>query len=89
MQHGSDVESIEDVDQPGDVILVRVRQNEQVDATGEEREVGAQPAEGELRVRPAVDQHRRTARSLDEDRVALADIEHGQVHPPVRAATPR
>ena len=85
MQHGSDVEAIEDVNQPGDVILVRVRQDEQVDATREEGEVGAQPPEGELRVRPTVDQHRGAARSLDEDRVALADVEHGQVQTSVRA----
>ena len=85
----SDPESIEDVDQPGDVVLVRVAQHEQVDAPREERQVRADAAQRELRVRTAVDQHRRAVRRLDEDRVALADVEHGQVEAPVRARRDR
>jgi hypothetical protein len=83
VQHGGDVEPMEDVQQAGDVVLVRVSQDEQVDPTFEERKVGAQPAQREVRVRPAVDQHRGAGRGLDEDRVALPDVEHGHVQTPI------
>ena len=54
-------------------------QDQQVDAAGEEGQVGAEAAERELRVRPAVDEHGGAARRLDQDRVALADVEHRDV----------
>jgi hypothetical protein len=85
VEHGSDVESGENVDQPGDMVLVRVGQDEQVDPAREEGKVGAETAEGQLRVRPAIDQHRCARRGLDQDRVALSDVQHGQMEVPVRS----
>ena len=76
MEHRADPEAVEHVDEPGDVVLVRVAEHEQVDAAGEERQVRADPAQRELGIRAAVDEHRRAARRLDQDRVALADVEH-------------
>jgi hypothetical protein len=61
------------------VVLVRMRQHQQVDASHEERQVRADAAQRQLRIRPAVDEHRRSARRLDQDGVALADIERGDV----------
>ena len=46
-------------------------------------QVGAEAPQRELRVGPAVDQHGRAARRLDQDRVALADVEHGEVQPAI------
>ena len=84
MEYGADMESVQHLDQSRDVVLVRMAQNEQVDAAREEREVGPQPSERQLRIRATVDQHRRARGGLQEDRVALADVEGRQVETPVR-----
>ncbi len=72
-------EAPERVDQTGHMILVRMAQDQKVDAAREERQIGTQPAEGQLGIRAAVDEHRRPCGRLDQDRVALPDVEHGQV----------
>jgi hypothetical protein len=84
VEDGPDPESRQDLDQPGDVILVRMAQHEQVDAAREEREIGAQPAEGELGVRTTIDEHGGAVRRLDQDRVTLTDVQHGDVQEAVR-----
>ena len=85
VEHRPDPEPVQDVDQSGDVVLVRVADHEQVDAPREEGQVRTNPAQRQLRFRTAVDQHRPAVWRLDEDRVALADIEHRQVEEPVWA----
>ena len=85
VKHGADVKPVEDLHQAGDMVLVWMAQDEKVDAAREKRKVRAKATEGQLRVRTAVDQHGRTGRGLDQDRVALADIERSHVQPSVRA----
>jgi hypothetical protein len=79
VQDGSHPESLEDFHQSGDVVLVRVAEEQDVDLAREEGKVCAQAAQGQLGIRPAVDQHRGSARRLEEDGVALADVEHGHM----------
>jgi hypothetical protein len=76
--------SVEHVDEPGHVVLVGVAHDEDVDATGEERSIGPDAPQRQLGIRPAVDEHRCSVRRLDEDRVALPDVENGQVELTVR-----
>ncbi len=83
VQHGPDAEPLDHIHQPRDVVLVRVADDHEVDAPLEERQVRPEPAQRELRIRPAVDQRSGAARRLDEDRVSLSDVQHGEVQPPV------
>ena len=83
LEDGADAEAVEHVDQSGDVILVRMGQHQQVDASREERQVRADAAKGQLRIRATVDQHGGAAGCLDQDGVALSDVERGEVQPPV------
>jgi hypothetical protein len=85
VEEGTNAESFEHADQAGDVILVRVAEHQNVDPMGVERQVRAQATQGQLRIGTAVDEHRGAGGRLDQDRVALADVEHGQVQPSVRA----
>jgi hypothetical protein len=86
MQDRSNAEPIEGVDEAGHVILVRMAEREDVDPSRPERQIGAQAAKGELRVRTAIHQHRRAGRCLEQDGVALADVEHRHVKATVRTA---
>jgi hypothetical protein len=74
-----DAEAVEHVDEARDVVLVRVREHQQIDMAHEERQVCADAAEGQFGVWTAVDQHRCAARRFDQDRVALADVERGDM----------
>ena len=78
------LEALEDLHQPGHVVLVGMAENEEIDASCEEGEVRAQPAEGQLGIRAAVHEHGGAAGCLDEDGVALPDVQHGHVEQPVR-----
>ena len=53
----ADLETRHHLDQAGNVVLVRVREEHQVDPALEEREVRAQAAKGDVRVGAAVDEH--------------------------------
>ena len=83
VQDCADAEALENLQQAGDVVLVWMAQDEQVDASREEGQVRAQPPQRELRVRAAIHKHGCAARSLDQNGVALADIEHGHVQPAI------
>jgi len=74
VEQPANLEAVEDVDEPGDVVLVGMAEDQEVDAPRPERQVGAEPPERELRVRPPVDQHGGAGRGLDQDRIALADV---------------
>jgi len=62
--------------EPGDVVLVRVRQDHQVEAPIPRWEALVECLEQSVGIRPAVDDHSSAAIALDEDRVALPDVEH-------------
>jgi len=85
VQDCADAEALDHLQQAGDVVLVRMAEHEQVDATREERQVRAQAPQGELGIRTAVHQHGGARRSLDDDGVALADVEHRHVQPAIGA----
>ena len=69
--------------QAGDVILVRMGEHHHVEPSLPEGELLAQPPQGQIRVRAAVDQRSPARRRNDEDRVALADVQRDQVQPPI------
>ncbi|HUF05953.1 MAG TPA: hypothetical protein VMP86_01045, partial [Candidatus Binatia bacterium] len=83
MQHGADLEPREHLDEAGDVILVWMAEDEQVDTTCEEGQVLAHAAQRELWVWTAIHEHRRAAGGLHEDRVALPDVHDRHVQPAV------
>jgi hypothetical protein len=71
------------------VVLVRMGEDEGIDPMipgGEALIEGDQEA---ARVRPAVDEHPTAAAAFDEDRVALADVEHDDPGRPVRTVADR
>ena len=68
--------------QARDVILVGMGQHDDVDPPVPGRDALVQGHQEAVRVRPAIDQHARTAPALDQDRVALPHVEH---HEPRRA----
>jgi hypothetical protein len=67
------------------VILVRVGEDHQVDSTIPRRNVRIELDEQPIRVGPAVNQQTAPAVALDQDRVPLPDIEHGQMDAAVRS----
>ena len=64
------------------MVLVRVAEDHDVDPPIPGRDVLVECHEEPIRVGTAVDEQATTARALDEDRIALPDIEDG--HPGVR-----
>ena len=76
---GAHSKTIENLDQAGDVVLVRVAQDEQVDPASVEGQVRADAPQGELGVWATVDEHGGAVRRLDQDGVALANREHCDV----------
>ena len=57
MQDGTDPMPVQDLDEPGDMILVRMAQDQQIDPACEERRVRTEAAQCQLRVRTPVDEH--------------------------------
>jgi hypothetical protein len=53
----ADAEPVEDVDEPGHVVLVGMTEEENVDATAVERQIRPEPSQRALRVGAAVDEH--------------------------------
>jgi hypothetical protein len=76
--------SAQDLAQPSQVVLVRVGQDHDLHSPLVERQSLADPPQGQFRIHPGVDQGGAPIRRLDQDRVALADVEHGQVQPAIR-----
>jgi hypothetical protein len=85
VEDAADAVAPEDVDEPGDVILVRMGHHQEVDVARVERPVPPDPAQRELRIRAAVDENRATVGSLEEDRVALPDVEDRDMESTIRA----
>jgi hypothetical protein len=67
--------------EPGNVVLMRVRQDDSVEPAIPWRDQPIELDEQPVGIRSAVDQQAPAARALDEDRVALPDVEdrHGRV----------
>jgi hypothetical protein len=84
LEDGADRESLERRHQPGHVVLVRMGQHHHVQAPLPERQPFAKAAQGEIGVRPAVDQRGLARWCDDQDRFSLADVQRHQVQPPVR-----
>ena len=71
--------SLESGHQPGDVVLVRVGQDQDVDAAVPPRQPLPEPAQQEIRIRATVDQHGRPRRRHDQDRIALSYVQGDQM----------
>jgi len=74
-EHPADVVALEEQGESGDVILVWVRQDQGVDASVPRRDAAVERDEEPVGIGTSVDQQPTAARALDEDRVALSDIE--------------
>ena len=85
----SHVETIQNLHQPSDVVLVRVAEDQDVDPSREEGKVRAQATQGQLRIRSSVDQHGGSAGRFEKNRVALAGVEHCHVQQAVRTRRDR
>jgi len=66
------------------VILIRVSEDHDVEVTLVEGEVLTNPSKCQVGIDAAVHEYGTAIGCLDQDRVALADIEHGQVQATVR-----
>jgi hypothetical protein len=61
------------------MVLMGVRQDDQVEMSVPERDPLVEPTDEQVGVGPAVDEHPPAIRGLEEDRIALADIEDGDL----------
>jgi hypothetical protein len=77
LEDAADTIAIEQQGEPGDMVLVRVRQDDRVEPPVPRRDSPIELDEEPVRIGPAVDQEPPPVGALDEDRVALADIEDG------------
>ena len=74
-EDAADVVALEEQRESGDVILVRVGQDQGVDASIPRRDAAIERDQQPVGIRTTVDQQSAAARALDEDRVALSDVE--------------
>ena len=74
-EDAADVVALEEQRESGDVILVRVGQDQGVDPPIPRRDAAVERDQQPVGVRTTVDQQSAAARALDEDRVALSDVE--------------
>jgi hypothetical protein len=81
--HEGDTVACQQQGKAGHVILVRVRQHDDVEPPIPRRQPSVEQDEQPVRVRTPIDEQATTAIPLDEDGVALADIEHGHAQPAV------
>jgi hypothetical protein len=73
---------------PGNVVLVRVAEHQQVEAPVPGRDSLVEAAQQQVRIGPAVDEHPGAARSLQQDGVALPDVQYGHPESAVGAIRP-
>ena len=78
LEHPTDPVSLEDADEAGDVVLVRVRQHDDVDPPIPGRDPRVELEQQAVRVRPAVDEHPGAVARLEQDRVPLTDVQHDE-----------
>jgi hypothetical protein len=77
--HRADPVAVEQQPEPRDVVLVWVRQDDDVDPSVPRRQALVERDEQAARIRPAVDEHPATMAAVDEDRVALPDVQDHDV----------
>ena len=75
LERPTDAISLEQHGQPSDVIFVRVRQDDGIEPAIPRRDPPIELDEQPVGIRPAVDEQAPAARALDEDRVALPDVQ--------------
>jgi hypothetical protein len=77
--------ALEENRQPGHVVFVGMGQDQQVDPPVPRRQPGIQRNQQAIRIRPPIDEHPAAAAAVNEDRIALPDIQNADVDLPVRA----
>ena len=75
-EHAPDAVPREQERKAGNVILVRVREDHCIDPSIPRRDAPIELDQQSIRIRPTVDEQATTVRPFDQDRVALADVEH-------------
>jgi hypothetical protein len=75
---------IEQQREAADVILVRMGQHDQVEPSVPGRHASVEQRQEAVWIRAGVDQHAAARRTLEEDRIALPDVEDRDVQAPVR-----
>ncbi len=83
--HAPDPVAAEETGEPGDMILVRVRQDQDVDPPIPGRQPLVELPHEPVGVRSAVDEEPPAGAALDEDPIALADIENRDADDPARS----
>jgi hypothetical protein len=83
LEHAADAISLEEEREAADVVLVGMRQHDDVDPSVPRRDAGVECDEEGIGIGSAVDEKARAALALDEDRVALPDVEDRDADPPV------
>jgi len=83
-----DAVAAEEQRHPGNVVLVRMAEHQQVQSSVPCRNSLVETAQQQVRIGPAVDEHPGAARSLQEDGVALPDVQYGHPEATIRAARP-
>ena len=74
----SDLVALEDPGESGNVVLVRVGEHEDVEPPVPRRDARVEREQDAIRVRPTVDQHPRAGPGLEQDGIALPDVEDRQ-----------
>jgi hypothetical protein len=77
LEDARDVVTLEEERETGDMILVGMTQDDSVDPAVPGRDAGVERDEQAAGIRTAVDEQPAAVGARDEDRVTLADIEHG------------
>jgi hypothetical protein len=84
LEHAIDVVSREQQGEPGHVVLVRVRQDHRVNPAVPRWNASVECDHQAVRIGAPVDQQAATTRTLDQDRVTLADVEDRDPRGPTR-----
>ena len=85
LEHPADGVAREQSGEPRHVILVRMRQDDDVEAAIPSRDVLIEGDEQPVGIGPAIDEQPAPARRLQQDRVTLPDIEPRELRRPVRS----
>jgi hypothetical protein len=84
LRDGADPVARQQHGQTGDMVFVRMGDHDQVDAPVPGRESGVEHGQQAVRIRAGIDEQPRAVVALQQDGVALADVEHGEPQPAVR-----
>ena len=76
LEHAADPIALEQEREAGDVVLVRMAQDQRVDPAVPRRDPPIEGHEQAIGIGAAVDEEPAAPGTLDQDRVALPDIEH-------------